>query len=382
MTPRSITILGCTGTIGVNTLKIIADHADRFSVAALVAGDNVELLIQQAKTFMPMRAVVANPEHYQRLKEGLVGLSIEVAAGEEAVIDAAAMPSDMVMSAIVGVAGLRPTMAAVRRGARVALANKECLVSAGELMMQEVAAHGALLLPVDSEHNALFQLFDASQRGAIEQVSLTASGGPFRQWTREQMQSVTPAQAVKHPNWNMGAKISVDSATLMNKALELIEAHHLFGLPPEKLSVLIHPQSMVHCLIQMVDGSLLAQLSHPDMRTPIAYALAWPERIHVPVPRLSLGEIGQLQFEPPDEQRFPALRLAREVMRAGGNAAVVMNAANEMAVQQFLAGKIGFLDIVSQVEHLLQRMDNQPLHSIEDVLECDRETRNMMEPVC
>ncbi|MDE3061247.1 MAG: 1-deoxy-D-xylulose-5-phosphate reductoisomerase, partial [Pseudomonadota bacterium] len=351
---KSITILGATGTIGCNTLKVIAAHPDRFTVNALTAGSNVVLLAEQARRFRPDRAVIADPALYGQLKEALQGTGVEAQAGEAAVLEAAAMPSDIVMSAMVGVAGLKPTLAAIRAGSTVALANKECLVSAGALVMREVQKYGAALLPVDSEHNAIFQLFDFHYPERIAEVTITASGGPFRMLTREQMQAATPEQAVRHPNWRMGEKISVDSATLMNKALELIEASYLFPLRADQLSVLIHPQSVVHCLVRMVDGSVLAQMSHPDMCTPIAHALAWPERIAAPVRALNLAEIGQLNFEAPDEERFPALRLAREVMAAGGNAPTVLNAANEAAVQRFLRREVGFLDIAKQVEKTLE----------------------------
>ncbi len=372
---KSITLLGATGTIGQNTLKIIAAHPNRFDIMALTAGDNVALLAEQAKKFRPKRAVIANAALYGELKELLQGSGIEAAAGEDAVCEAAAMPSDLVMSAIVGAAGLKPTLAAIRSGATLALANKECLVSAGVVMTREIRKYGTTLIPVDSEHNAIFQLFDFHHPECVESVTITASGGPFRDWTLEQMRGATPQQAVKHPNWNMGAKISVDSATLMNKGLELIEAYYLFPFTPEQLQVLIHPQSIVHCLVQMIDGSVLAQMSLPDMCTPIAHALAWPERIAAPVKKLDLGAIGSLQFEPPDTGRFPALRIARDALVAGGNAPTVLNAANEIAVQRFLKGEIGFLDIAKMVEKTLENVDNTVLETIDDVLECDKAAR-------
>jgi len=373
--PRDLVILGATGTIGQNTLKIIAAHPDRFSVTALTAGDNVTLLAEQAKQFRPRRAVIANAALYGELKDLLKGTGIEAAAGDEAVLEAAAMPSDIVMSAIVGAAGLKPTLAAVRSGTTVALANKECLVCAGALMAKEVKKHSAMLIPVDSEHNGIFQLFDFKHPQRVESVTITASGGPFREFTLAQMRDVTPQQAVKHPNWNMGAKISVDSATLMNKGLELIEAFYLFPLASEQLKVLIHPQSIIHCLVQMVDGSVLAQLSLPDMCTPIAHALAWPERIEAPVKKLDLAAVGNLQFSDPDLTRFPALKLAREALNRGGNAPIVLNAANEIAVSRFLRGEIGFLDIVKNVEKTLEIVDNASIETIDDVLECNRAAR-------
>jgi 1-deoxy-D-xylulose-5-phosphate reductoisomerase len=374
---RSVTLLGSTGTIGQNTLKILAAHPERFSLNALTAGDNVQLLAQQAKAFRPKRAVIANADLYAELKEALQGSGIEAAAGQAAVTEAAGMRSDIVMSAIVGAAALEPTLAAIRSGATIALANKECLVSAGELVMREVAQHGSTLIPVDSEHNAIFQVMDTHQPEAIVSVTITASGGPFRTWTTEQMRDATPAQAVKHPNWTMGAKISVDSATLMNKGLELIEAFYLFPLKAEQLRAIIHPQSIVHCLVQMIDGSVLAQMSMPDMCTPIAHALGWPQRIAAPVTPLDLGAMGTLQFETPDTTRFPALALAHQVLKAGGSAPTIFNAANEIAVKRFLAGEIGFLDIVKTVERTLETMDNTALESIDDVLAVDGAARRL-----
>ncbi len=351
------------------------------SLRRITAGDNVALLAEQARQFRPKRAVIANPSLYNELKEALQGTGVEVAAGEDAVLEAAAMSSDIVMSAIVGAAGLKPTLAAIRAGGTVALANKECLVCAGQLMMKEVRAHNATLIPVDSEHNAIFQLFDFDHPEFVETVTITASGGPFRTWTTEQMKHATPEQAIKHPNWNMGAKISVDSATMMNKGLELIEAAALFPLKPEQLDVLIHPQSVLHCLVRMVDGSVLAQMSLPDMCTPIAYALAWPERMEAPVGRLDLAAIGSLQFEAPDLERFPALRLAREALAEGGNAPTVLNAANEIAVGRFLKKDIGFLDIVKIVEKTLASIENAPLETIDDVLACDARARRFAEDI-
>ncbi len=374
---KSVTILGSTGTIGRNTLKIIEAHPERFALTALTAGDNVALLAEQAKKIRPHRAVIANSSLYSELKDLLKGTGIEAAAGDDAVLEAAAMPSDIVMSAIVGAAGLKPTLAAIRSGATVALANKECLVCAGALVNKEIKKHGATLIPVDSEHNGIFQVFDFEHPERVESVTITASGGPFREFTLEQMRDVTPQQAVKHPNWNMGAKISVDSATLMNKGLELIEAFYLFPLRPEQLEVLIHPQSIIHCLVQMKGGSVLAQMSLPDMCTPIAYALAWPERIEAPVGKLDLAAIGNLQFETPDLARFPALRIAREALIRGGNAPIVLNAANEIAVQRFLRGEIIFPDIVKIVEKTLEKVDNASLETIDAVLECDKEARRI-----
>ncbi|MDX2113291.1 MAG: 1-deoxy-D-xylulose-5-phosphate reductoisomerase [Alphaproteobacteria bacterium] len=376
---KRVTILGATGTIGRSTLKLIEAHPDRFEIETLTASDNVAELAQLAIRFGARRAVIASPDKYDELKNLLSGSNIHAAAGAQALEEAAATSVDLVMSAIVGIAGLRPTLAAIRAGQTVALANKESLVCAGSLMMEEVSRHGATLLPVDSEHNGVFQLLSPELLPAITSITLTASGGPFRTWSHEQMKTVTPEQAVKHPNWSMGAKISVDSATLMNKGLELIEAQQLFQITPDKLSVLIHPQSIIHCLIHLKDGSVLSQMSHPDMITPIACAMAWPQRISAPVRPLDLAAIGSLTFEQPDETRFPALRLAREVMATGGSAPCVLNAANEIAVKRFLAGEIGFLDIAKIVERTLETTDNTQLRSIGDVLAADSSARRNAE---
>jgi 1-deoxy-D-xylulose-5-phosphate reductoisomerase len=376
---KTLTLLGATGTIGQNTLKIAAAHPDRFTLAALTAGENVQRLIEQARQFQPQRAVIANPAHYHALKEGLSGTGITVSAGEDAVLEAAALSADIVMSAIVGAAGLKPTMAAIAHGGKIALANKECMVCAGPLITKAVQKSGATLIPVDSEHSAIFQVFDATAPERVSSVTITASGGPFRTWPLEQMQAVTPEQAIKHPNWNMGAKISVDSATLMNKGLELIEAYYMFPVTPQQLDVLVHPQSIVHCLVQMIDGSVLAQMSLPDMCTPIAYAMAWPERISVPITKLDLAAIGQLQFEKPDYTRFRALTLARNAMTEGGNAPTVLNAANEIAVSRFLKRETGFLDIAKIVEQTLEKMENTKLETIDDVLACNAAARRLAE---
>jgi len=372
---RSVTILGSTGSIGCNTVELVEARPDLYRVVALVANANADLLAAQARRLKPELAVVADPRARARLAELLDGTGVRVAAGPEAVVEAAELPADWVMAAIVGAAGLAPTLAAARRGATVALANKECLVCAGQLMMAEVARHGATLLPVDSEHSAIFQVFDFDQKDKIEKIILTASGGPFRSTSREAMASVTPAQAVAHPNWSMGAKISVDSASMMNKGLELIEAYHLFGLPESQIDIVVHPQSVIHSAVAYVDGSVLAQLGSPDMRTPIAYALGWPRRIPAPVPRLDLGAIGQLTFEAPDPVRFPALNLARLALQTGRSAPTVLNAANEVAVQAFLDGAIGFLDIARVVEKTLEAVEPADLGCIDDVLAEDSRAR-------
>ncbi|CAA7617342.1 1-deoxy-D-xylulose 5-phosphate reductoisomerase [Candidatus Terasakiella magnetica] len=372
---RGVTILGSTGSIGCNTVELIEARPDLYRVEALVANSRVDILADQARRLKPRLAVVADETAYSALKEALAGTGIEVAAGAAAVVDAAELPADWVMASIVGAAGLAPTLAAVRRGAVVGLANKECLVCAGQLMMAEVEKHGATLLPVDSEHSAIFQVFDFDQHDRIEKIILTASGGPFRTKSREFMADVTPEQAVAHPNWSMGAKISVDSASMFNKGLELIEAHHLFDMPEDKIDIVVHPQSVIHSLVSYVDGSVLAQLGSPDMRTPIAYALGWPKRIDAPVPRLDLAAIGTFTFEAPDEIRFPSLRLARAALRAGGSAAAVLNAANEMAVAAFLGRRIGFLDIAQVVERTLEGVEHCELGSIDDVLVQDQRAR-------
>lgn len=375
MTRRSVTILGSTGSIGRNTVELIEARPELYRVEALVANSSVEVLVDQARRLRAKMAVVADPAAGPALRQALEGSGIEVAAGPEAVVAAASRPAEWVMAAIVGAAGLAPTLAAVRRGVVVALANKECLVCAGSLMIAEVARAGATLLPVDSEHSAIFQVFDSAQADKVEKIVLTASGGPFRSVSRAAMALVTPQQAVAHPNWSMGAKISVDSATMMNKGLELIEAHHLFAVPEDRIDIVVHPQSVIHSLVAYVDGSVLAQLGSPDMRTPIAYALGWPRRIAAPSPRLDLAAVANLTFEAPDPERFPALRLARLALQTGKSAPTVLNAANEVAVEAFLSGRIGFLDIAATVERTLEALPPVALGSIEDVLAEDQRAR-------
>jgi len=360
---RRLSVLGSTGSVGCNTLDLIArcragaaDESENvFPLEALTAHRNVELLIEQARTFRPKTAVIGDEKHYQTLKDGLAGTSVKAASGDAAIVEAAEQPADWVMSAIVGAAGLKPTVAAIRRGAMVALANKECLVCAGPLLMDLVHKSNATLLPVDSEHNAIFQVLETDQPEAVEMLILTASGGPFREWTAEAMSQATPEQAVNHPNWNMGAKISVDSATMMNKGLELIEAAYLFDMPAERIGVLVHPQSVVHSLVQYIDGSVLAQLGSPDMRIPIASTLGWPHRIATPAQRLDLGEIAKLTFETPDLGRFPALSIARQSLQTGGGTPTILNAANEIAVRGFLDRRLGFLDIAAVVQATIER---------------------------
>ena len=383
---RKIAILGATGSIGKSTLDLVERNRDRFQVTSVTAATNVEALADIVRRTGAKLAVVADESRYEDLAELLVGTNCRAAAGEAALLEAALGDADLVIAAIVGCAGLRPVMAAVEGGRTVALANKEALVTAGALMTDAAARSGATLLPVDSEHNAIFQCLAGSRAEDVSRIILTASGGPFRTASAESIASATPAQAVAHPNWSMGAKISVDSATLMNKGLELIEAHYLFGLPSAQLDVVIHPQSVIHSLVEFIDGSVLAQLGSPDMRIPIACALAWPERMATPAQRLDLASIARLDFEAPDLKRFPALRLAREALETGGAAPVVLNAANEVAVASFLAGAIRFPEIVTLVQEALNSTGYDAPRSIGDVLEIDRVTRekakSMMQASC
>ena len=374
-TRRRVSILGSTGSIGCNTLDLIARNREAFEIEALTANRNVKALADQARQFRPALAAVADPACYGALRDALSDTNIEVAAGPEAIVEAAARRVDWVMAGIVGAAGLAPALAAVRQGAILAIANKECLVTAGDIFMAEAAKNGATVLPVDSEHNAIFQVFDFDGREAIERIILTASGGPFRTTPMEELSHVTPVQAVAHPNWTMGAKISVDSATMMNKGLELIEAHYLFEMPERAIEVLVHPQSIVHSMVGYVDGSVLAQLGTPDMRTPIAFTLSWPERMTAPSARLDLGKIGTLTFETPDDRRFPALRLARESLRAGQGATTVLNAANEVAVAAFLDERIGYLDIVGTVSETLDKVAGRAVSTLSEVIDLDQQAR-------
>lgn len=374
---RSISILGSTGSIGASTLDLLQHHRDYYQVTALTAQENVTTLVKHAKATNARRAVIGNDAHYLELKSALAGTGIEAAAGSEAIVEAAQMPADITVAAIVGTAGLLPTLAAVKRGATIALANKECLVCAGDLLLQEVQKANATLLPVDSEHSAIFQVFNFEQPEAIEKIVLTASGGPFRSFSREAMQQVTPEQAVKHPNWSMGAKISVDSATMMNKALECIEAYYLFPLKVEQIEVIVHPESIVHGMVYYNDGSVLAQMGSPDMRTPIAHALAWPQRMRTPTQRLDISKLGTLTFETPDEEKFPSLSIGRQVLAQGGAAPAIFNAANEVAVSRFLRKEIGFLDIVPIIELTLAEIPNTPLRTLDDVLAIDQQSRKI-----
>lgn len=377
--PKSICVLGSTGSVGTSTLDLVARDPGRFQIDALTANSNVDLLARQARDFGARFAVVANPDKYQDLKDALAGSGVEAAAGADALNEAADRDSEFVMGAIVGAAGLQPTLTAAKRGACVALANKECLVSAGTVFLEAVKNAGATLLPVDSEHNAIFQVLETENHEAVEKIILTASGGPFRTWQKSRMEVATPAQAVAHPNWSMGAKISVDSATLMNKGLEVIEAYYLFGVETNQLEVIVHPQSVIHSMVAYTDGSVLAQLGSPDMRIPIAHTMAWPERMATPSPRLDLAEVAQLTFEAPDLERFPALRLALAALQTGGAAPTLLNAANEVGVAAFLGEEVGFLDIAAIVEETMSRALSQGLDAapanLEDVLMLDQAGR-------
>ncbi|MFP6717238.1 MAG: 1-deoxy-D-xylulose-5-phosphate reductoisomerase [Alphaproteobacteria bacterium] len=377
MEPRRVTVLGSTGSVGCNTVSMLESESGQYQVEALTARSNVKLLAEQARRLKPKMVVLSDKSFYRDLKRELAGSGVEVLAGAEALVEAASLNADWVMAAIVGTAGLAPTLAAIRHGAVVALANKECLVSAGVLLTKEVKKFGSDLLPVDSEHNGIFQVFDFNHPEGVEKIVLTASGGPFRCFNRQQMRDVTPEEAVVHPNWQMGKKISIDCATMMNKGLERIEAFHLFPIEKKQIEILIHPQSVVHSMVAYCDGSVLAQLGTPDMRMPIAFTLAWPKRISVPVARLDLAEIGQLTFEHPNETLFPALRLAREVLEEGGSAPAVMSAANEIAVEGFLERRIGFLEIIELVERTLCKIPPLKVETIEEVSEVDSEARRL-----
>lgn len=378
---RSITLLGATGSIGTSAADVIASAQDAFDVRTVTARSNGAKLAQVARSLGARRAVVADEDGLAALREDLFGSGIEAVAGVQAMEDAAAEPVDLVLSAIVGAAGLRATAAAIRAGSDIALANKECLICAGSAFMALAREHHVRVLPVDSEHNALYQLLDKRRAADISTYTLTASGGPFRTWPADRIAKATPQQAVAHPTWSMGAKISVDSATLMNKGLELIEAHHLFALSPDSLDVIVHPQSVVHALITFRDGSIHAELGPADMRRPIGYCLHWPDRVGEPVSTLDLAEVGQLTFEKPDLERFPALRLAMNALRQGGGAVNVLNAANEVAVEAFLSGGIGFDAIPQIVEITLTAADSEGLlavpASVDEALSLDSIARRL-----
>jgi len=372
---RSISILGATGSVGASTLDLVRRNRGRWRVIALTANCQAEELAALAREFAAELAVVADETCLPRLREALAGSGIAVAGGVAALAEAAGRGPDLTVAAIVGCAGLAPVMAAIEQGGTIALANKEALVSAGAVMTAAVARHGATLLPVDSEHNAIFQCLQGNRIADVRRITLTASGGPFRGWSQAQLAAATPAQAVAHPNWDMGTKISVDSATMMNKGLEVIEAHHLFPVGLEKIGIVIHPQSVIHSLVEYRDGSTLAQLGPSDMRVPIAACLAWPRRMETPMASLDLAALGELTFFAPDEARFPATRLAREAAEAGGAAPAVLNAANEAAVAAFLAGKIGFTRIAVIVEQALSRALPPPPATLGEVLAVDAEAR-------
>jgi 1-deoxy-D-xylulose-5-phosphate reductoisomerase len=373
-----VSILGATGSVGTSTIDLLRQAGEGFAVPVVTAGKDVAALAKIAREFRPELAVIADARGYRELQDALAGTGIAVAAGRDGMLEAASVTTDVVIAGIVGAAGLESTIAALQPGRRVAVANKECLVCAGRLFMRRAAETGATVLPVDSEHNAVFQALSAGPREAVARITLTASGGPFRTTPRERLARVTPEEALRHPTWSMGTKITIDSATLMNKGLELIEAHYLFSLPPERLDVVVHPQSVVHALVTYVDGSVVAVMSVPDMRIPIAHCLGWPGRMAWRAPRLDLAAVGNLSFEPPDVHRFPALALARAALDAGGAAPTVLNAANEVAVEAFLAGRIGFLGIASLVERALEQMSGIPEPAtVNDAVAVDHNARRI-----
>ncbi|WP_183265340.1 1-deoxy-D-xylulose-5-phosphate reductoisomerase [Acidocella aromatica] len=372
---KRLTILGSTGSVGTQTLDLVAENPEAYAVCALIGGRNVTLLAEQAKQFRPEVTVISDESLLGELRDALSGTGLACAAGREAVLEAAGRPVDWTMAAITGVAGLEPTLAAVKHGGTIAFANKEALVSAGDIFLRAVKAADATLLPVDSEHNAIFQAMADGNTKAIDKIVLTASGGPFRSHTLEEMRGITREAALRHPVWSMGAKISIDSATMFNKGLEVIEAARLFELPSEQIEVLVHPQSIVHGMVYYADGSVLAQLGSPDMRVPIAHALAWPSRIATQSPRLDLVAAAKLEFQAPDEVRFPALRLAREALTAGHGAPTVLNAANEIAVAAFLENRIGFLDIARIVETVMTKFGAPPTDDLAAVLLLDEAAR-------
>jgi len=377
--PRRVTVLGATGSIGESSLRVIAQHPNRFAITALTAQNNAEKLIALAQQFRPSVVAIGNEALSGTVRDALKPLGIRVLTGAAGIEEAACTPTDISIAAIVGAAGLIPTLRAMEQGNAVALANKESLVCAGELAMKLCETHGTKLLPVDSEHNAIFQVLATEHRAQVEKITLTASGGPLLRWNLKDLKNVTPEEAVNHPRWRMGAKISVDSATMMNKGLELIEAHYLFDIPASKLEVLVHPESIIHSLVHYADGSVLAQLGMPDMAIPIAYALSWPNRIAVNTPRLNLAEIGRLNFEPLEAARFPALDLARAALSAGPAHLIALNAANEIAVAKFLSREIAFTAIASTVAQVLESTKNTAISSIDDVLAADQEARRRTE---
>lgn len=372
---RRISILGSTGSVGQNTVKVLQAQQEKFDVQVLTANQNVALLAEQAKVLKAKHAVIANEDFYPDLKEALAGTNIKISAGEDALCEAASLPADWSMVAIVGMAGLKPLIAAIGQGKIVAIANKEPLVAAGTFVIQTAKAFGTTLLPIDSEHNAVFQVFENENRDAVERIILTASGGPFRNKSLDELSNVTPDQALVHPNWSMGDKISIDSATMMNKALEIIEAHYLFNMPADKIDVLIHPQSIVHSMVEYQDGSVLAQMGAADMCTPITNALGWPRRYKTPGQRLDFKKMGRLEFEAVDHQKFPAIQMAYDCLKNGQAACIAMNAANEIAVEAFLNHKIAFLDIHHIIKDSLKTQNKVALKTLDDIIEYDRFVR-------
>ncbi len=368
---KSVAIFGSTGSIGKNALQVVAQHLNDYQIVALVAGSDVKTLIKQAKIFKPKYAAINNLNHYQELKKGLAGLKIEVLAGEKVINDLAKIKVDFFLSAIVGIAALIPTFNAIKAGSNIGMANKECLVAAGDLMLKAAKKSGAKILPIDSEHNAIFQIFEHQNLSAIERIILTASGGPFLNFSPAQMKNITTEQAIKHPNWKMGAKISVDSATMMNKALEVIEAYRLFPVAKKQIEIVIHPESIIHGLVDYKDGSTLAMMSLPDMKVPISYALSYPQRFAIKHPKLDLAKISRLNFLAPDAKKFPALKLVGEVLEVDGNAPCIFNAANEIAVARFLKGEIEFSRIVKIVDKALEKLPYQKIATLEDVVKCN-----------
>jgi len=376
---KKISILGATGSIGQQTLSVIRQHPDKFKITALAAQKNVEALAVAAREFRPRFVAVDDITLYPELKKALADVDVEIAGGRAAVMEAAHREADICVAAIVGIAGLEPTLAAIERGRTVALANKEALVCAGPLMLQAAQKSGAKILPVDSEHNAIFQVMENHNRAAVRKIILTASGGPFRAWDKNKIQNATREDALRHPNWSMGEKITIDSATLMNKGLEFIEAHYLFAMPPEQIEILVHPQSIIHSMVEYADGSVLAQLGPPDMRVPIAYCLGYPQRIATAAKPLNFAEIKSLSFEEPDVDKFPALNLTRAALAAGGAAPTIMNTANEIAVAAFLAGKITFGRITEIIDAALQRVENAPIKNLAELFAADAAARRASE---
>ncbi len=374
---KSVTILGSTGSVGKGTIDVVKANPDLFSVHALTAQTNVELLAEQAKATNAKLAVIGDESLHGALKESLAGTKIKTAASEQAILDAASEKVDCTMAAIVGMAGLKPLLAAIRNGQHVAIANKEPLIAAGPIVIGAANKSGATILPVDSEHNAIFQVFETENKGAIRRIILTASGGPFRTSTIEQMQAATPAQALAHPNWTMGRKISIDSATMFNKALEVIEAHYLFDMAPSQIDVLVHPQSVIHSMVEYEDGSVLAQMGASDMRVPITYALGWPNRISGPAQHIDFTKISNLTFEPVDDRRFPAIKLAYDCLQEGLASCIAFNAANEIAVEEFLGERIGFIDIFDIVQRTVAECGTASIDGLESIVAFDSEMRKI-----